>query len=98
MQLKELLKIKALLLNNTKNIGFVYFEEIPKNVKDAVSSACDVTFLPADVSKSFSEKISKIDSVIFYEKISKTDSTLYKIIKEMLKSSDKEIIAEILAD
>ena len=85
-----------ILTNIEHKIGFITFEEIPAGLKQKFSEFDNVDFINAEVSKKFVLQLKNIDKVVLFAKINSTNSQDYKVIKNMLKNSNKEIISEVL--
>ena len=85
-----------ILTNIEHKIGFITFEEIPAGLKQKFSEFDNVDFINAEVSKKFVLQLKNIDKVVLFVKINRTNSQDYKVIKNMLENSNKEIISEVL--
>ena len=85
-----------ILINIEHKIGFIIFEEIPAGLKHKFSEFDNVDFINPEVSKKFVLQLKNIDKIVLFAKINSTNSQDYKVIKNMLENSNKEIISEVL--
>lgn len=88
--------IKVQLLANKDNkIACVFFEDL-NSLSVQLKDFSNVSFINADISSEFVDKLSQTKDVILFATINKTDSKLYKQIKQMLSEMNKTVILEVL--
>lgn len=88
--------IKVQVLANKDNkIACVFFEDL-NSLSVQLKDFSNVSFINADISSEFVDKLSQTKDVILFATINKTDSKLYKQIKQMLSEMNKTVILEVL--
>lgn len=85
-----------LLANSDKKIVGVLFEDLSSFLVSQLNDFKNMSFVKADISSDFVEKIRNAQKVIIFASVNKTNSKFYKHIKQMLDDMNKQIALEIL--
>lgn len=85
-----------LITNKNKKILFAFCEDVPIALSDKFKLFANISYIQAEISDSFSSAIQNSDEIVLFAKLGQTPSEDYKIIKNMIKDNNKEIVYEVL--
>ena len=85
-----------LITNKNKKILFAFCEGIPVDFSEKFKAFANISIIQAGISDTFLSAIQNSDQVVMFAQIGKTNSDDYKIIKNMVKENNKQIMYEVL--
>lgn len=89
--------LKAEVINNNKSkILLVSFLQIPAEISDRLQGLPNLETTYADVSYEFNDKLDAADKVILLSQIMVTNKESYDTIRKVIKTKNKEILADAL--
>lgn len=85
-----------LITNKNKKILFAFCENIPAGLIEKFKTFTNISIIQAGISDTFVSSIQNADEVVVFAQLDKTPSEDYKIIKNMIKENNKQIMYEVL--
>lgn len=85
-----------IISNDTSKILLVTFLQIPIEISDRLQNLSNLEITYADVSYEFNNKLNSIDKVVLLSQIGVTNKESYETIRKVIKTKNKEILADAL--
>lgn len=85
-----------LITNKNKRVLFAFCCDIPVGLSEKFKIFNNISIVQAGISESFSAAIQNSDQVVLFAQIGKTNSEDYKIVKNMIKDNNRQIMYEVL--
>ena len=90
-------KIKLKLFSyNPQKVAVVTIVDIPEELTKNLKDLSNINIIPLKMTDSFINKISGSDKFVICSKISETNAGSYKMLREMIKNQNKDILFDIL--
>ena len=85
-----------IIAHSDEKCAFVLFENLSEATYEKFKNFDNITLIKADITKEFKNAIKQNQNVVIFASINKTDSELYKQVKRMITTLNKNIIYEVL--